>query len=72
MGLCIYSDPDATRNTERYALMPSVQKEKKWSWTQFRKVDVSKDVVELIEIIEKVFESDKEIPTVTRHDEYPF
>jgi hypothetical protein len=72
IGLCIYSDPDATGDPERYALIPSIQKEKKWSWSQFRKVDVSKDVVELIDIVEKVFESDMEIRIVTRHDEYPF
>lgn len=29
MALCLYSDPDAEGNPERYGLMPSIQKETK-------------------------------------------
>lgn len=72
MGLCIYSDPDARGDPERYALLPSIEKAKKWSWLQFRKVDVSKDVIDLIAIVERVLTNDKEITAVTRHNEYPF
>lgn len=72
MGLCIYSDPTAAKGPERYALLPSIHQEKKWSWAKFRKVDVSKDVLELIAIVERVLKSDKDIPVVTRHDDYPF
>ena len=72
MGLCIYSDPAAVKDPEKYAILPSVHQEKKWSWAKFRKVDVSKDMLELIAIVERVLKSDKDIPVVRRHDDYPF
>lgn len=72
MALCIYSDPDAQGNPERYALMPSIRKATKWSWSRFRKVDVSKDVLEVVDIVERVFKNDKEISGVARHDDFPF
>ncbi|WP_152594522.1 hypothetical protein [Massilia sp. BSC265] len=72
MGLCIYSDPGATGDPERYALLPSIHKAKKWSWAKFKKVDLSKDVLGVIDIVERVLKSDKGIPVVSRHDDYPF
>jgi hypothetical protein len=72
MGLCIYSEPAVVKDPERYALLPSIDRAKKWSWAKFKKVDVSKDVLELIDIVERVLKSDKEIAVVTRHDDYPF
>ena len=72
MGLCIYSDPAATGSPERYALLPSMHTAKKWSWAKFKKVDVSKDVLELIDIVERVLKSDNDISVVARHDDYPF
>ena len=72
MGLCIYSDPAAVKDPERYVLIPSIHQEKVWSWAKFRKVDVSKDVLEIIAIVEHVLRSDKDITVVTRHDDYPF
>lgn len=72
MGLCIYSDPAAVEDPERYAILPSLQQEKKWSWEMFRKIDVSRDVLALIAIVEQVLKSDKDITVVTRHDDYPF
>ncbi len=72
MGLCIYSDPDAYGDPERYALVPSVHQQKKWSWSKFKKVDVSQDVLELVNIVERVLKSDTDIPVVRRLDEYAF
>ena len=72
MGLCIYSDPAATHHPERYALLPSIHQAKKWSWARFGMVDSSKDVLDLIAIVERVLKSDTEISAVTRHDDYPF
>ena len=72
MGLCIYSDPTAAKDPERYALLPSIHQAKKWSWTKFKKIDVSKDVLEIIAIVERVLKCDKDITEVTRHDDYPF
>jgi hypothetical protein len=72
MALCIYSDPTAAKDPERYALLPSIHQAKKWSWTKFKKIDVSKDVLEIIAIVESVLKCDKDITVVTRHDDYPF
>jgi hypothetical protein len=72
MALCIYSDPDATEHPERYALMPSIDRETKWSWSMFKKVDVSKDVLALVDMVECTFKNDKDVLSVTRHDEFPF
>ncbi len=72
MGLCIYSDPSADGNPERYALLPSIHQPKKWFWSKLRSVDISRDVLDMIDIVECVLKTDKEIPVVTRHDDYPF
>jgi hypothetical protein len=72
MGLCIYSDPEATENPKRYALMPSVHQAKKWSWAKFRSIDVSEDVLGLIAVVEGVLKGDQDIRAVTRHDDFPF
>ena len=72
MGLCIYSDPDARGDPERYAVMPSMKNGKSWSWSRFSTVDVAKDVLEVIDVVAKLLTSDKDIPIVTRHDDYPF
>jgi hypothetical protein len=72
MGLCIYSDPDAKHDPERYAILPSIKKEKKWSWSNFRNIDVSKNVLKVMDTLEKIFKGDKEIKVVTRHDDFPF
>lgn len=72
MGLCIYSDPEAKKDPERYAILPSIQQAQKWSWSKFRNIDNSTDVLELVAIIERVLKSDSAISTVERHDDYPF
>lgn len=72
MALCIYSDPVAAGDPERYALVPSLTKATRWSWSTFRRVDVSQDVLGLINIVEAVFKKDKDIRAVTRHDDFPF
>ncbi len=72
MGLCIYSDPEAKKDPERYAILPSIQQAKKWSWSKFRNIDNSTDVLELVAVVERVLKRDSDICTVTRHDDYPF
>jgi hypothetical protein len=72
MGLCIYSDPDAAGDPERYALVPSIHQAKKWSWSKFKKVDVSREVLELINVVERVLESDADVTVVRRLDDYAF
>ena len=50
----------------------SIQKDKKWSWSKLGYVDVSAQVLELVDRIERVFKADPEISAVTRRDDYPF
>jgi hypothetical protein len=52
--------------------MPSIDKETKWSWSRFRKVDVSNDVLAVIDIVERTFAGDKDVSAVTRHNDFPF
>jgi hypothetical protein len=72
MGPCIYSDPTATGNPERYALLPSIHQARKWPWSKLRSVDVAQDVLALTDTVEGVLKSVKDIPIVTRYDDYPF
>ena len=72
MGLCIYSDPAAEQNPEKYAILPSITKEKKWSWSKFRSVNVSAQVLKVMDAVENTFKHDNEITAVTRHDDFPF
>lgn len=72
MALCIYSDPEANPNPERYALLPSIKNPRRWSWSKFKSIDVSQDVLIVVAEVEKVFKKDNEIREVTRHDDYPF
>lgn len=72
MALCIYSDPAADPNPERYALLPSIREGKKWSWSKFRSIDLSQDVLKVIDRVEAVFKKDSAILSVSRHDDYPF
>ena len=52
--------------------MPSIREASRWSWSKFRRLDVSRDVLEIIDALVKVFKNDREILTVTKHDDYPF
>ncbi len=72
MGLCIYSDPDANKDPERYAILPSIHQAKIWSWKKFGYIDNSSKVLELMSIVERVLKSDSGITKVTRYDDYPF
>lgn len=72
MGLCIYSDPDARGDPEGYVIMPSIHTSKKWSWSKFKKIDVSNDVLKIMGKIETLFLKDSEIAGVSKHDDFPY
>ena len=72
MGLCVYSDPSAGGNPDKYAVISSVTKETKWSWSKFRKIDVSDNVLKVMDTVEKVFREDDQIKSISRQDDYPF
>jgi hypothetical protein len=40
MGLCIYSDPEANGDPERYTLVPAIHQAKRWSWAKFKTIGV--------------------------------
>jgi hypothetical protein len=71
MGLCVYSDSELGTNPTRYAIMSSITEGKKWVWSKFRKIDVSLDVIGIMDTVEKVFRDDREITKVSRHDDFP-
>jgi len=72
MGLCVYSHPDEDSQPESYAIMPSEQNAKKWSWSKFKKVDVSNSTLKIMNVVEEIFQCDSKIENVSRHDDYPF
>ncbi|MEE4244988.1 MAG: hypothetical protein V2I33_06240 [Kangiellaceae bacterium] len=72
VGLCVYSDPDAQGNPESYVIMPSIHNAKKWSWSKFRKIDVSNDVLNIMDKVAGIVEKDDEVDGVTRHDDFPY
>lgn len=72
LALCIYSCPEGDANPQKYAILPSIQTAKKWSWSKFRSIDVSQDVLRVMNSLERLFQSDPEISSVTRHDDFPF
>jgi hypothetical protein len=72
MALCIYSCPEGDPNPKTYAILPSIPTAKKWSWSKFRSIDVSQDVLRVMNSLERLFQSDPEISSVTRHDDFPF
>lgn len=72
LGLQIYSDTEAGQNPEAYAVMSSVTKGRKWSWKKFRKIDITDDVVEIMNTVERVLSGDPEIELAKRHDDFPF
>lgn len=72
MGLCIYSHPEVEGDPEQYCIMPSIHSEKIWVWSKFRKVDVSQNVLKIINVLENIFLADSEIIHVTRHDDFPY
>ncbi|MEM7052939.1 MAG: hypothetical protein AAF446_00180 [Pseudomonadota bacterium] len=70
IGLCIYADPESGKSPTRYAIMSSITQGKKWVWSKFRSIDVSKDVIKIMDSVETVFKQDDEITKVTRHDDF--
>ena len=71
MGLCVYSDPASGADPTRYVVMSSITEGKKWVWTRFRKIDVSRDVTQIMDAVENVFRADSQITHVSRHDDFP-
>ena len=72
LGLQIYSDSEPDENPERYAIMSSVTREKRWSWKKFRSEDVSDRVTNIMNELYRLFSTDPEIRLVERHDDFPF
>ena len=71
MGLCIYADSEAGQDPARYAILPSIQQARQWSWSKLRFMDRSQDVLAVMAIVERVLQHDAEISLVARYDDYP-
>ena len=80
MGLCIYSDPHYSdpslwfkgKNPEKYVIISSIENDKRWSWSKFKKIDVTIKVQKVMDALYRVFKEDREIVKVTQLDDYPF
>lgn len=72
MGPYICFDLDADPDPEQYALMPSIQESRPWSWSRFRWIDHSQDARAIIEALESIFTSSADIHPATRHDDHHF
>ncbi len=71
MGLCIYSDPDADPDPERYTLMPSIHDPRQWLWPSFLQSDRLQLVTTIIDALEKIFSSAADLHAVIRHNDHP-
>jgi hypothetical protein len=71
LGLCIYSIPEGEADPNAYAIMPTTNSERRWSWRRFRMVDISRELVQVVDTLEQLFKRDSEIRSVTRHDDLP-
>jgi hypothetical protein len=65
---CIYCRPIVAAGPERYTILPSLGRDQKWPWQDFRFVDVSINVSSIMDAVEKVFREDGGIMSVARHD----
>ena len=73
MYLCIYSSEfDASGDPNSYIIMPSEQNGEKWLWSKFRKVNISNDVLAIMDKISEIFKNGHEITNVSRHDDWPY
>lgn len=72
MGLCVYSHSLVENQPEKYAIMSSITKGKKWSWSKWRTIDVTEQVTTIMDRVETIFRNDSEIDHVARHDDFPF
>ena len=72
LGLQIYSDSEPDEDPEKYAVMSSISKNKKWSWRKFRNEDLTQQVTNIMDQLDAVFTEDPEIDFVKRHDDFPF
>ena len=70
-GLCVYADPDFELQPERYAIL-SAEEGTRWSWSRFWFVDISAEVVRIMDALEQLLREDPDIRSVTRHANYPF
>lgn len=72
MALCIYSWPEGESVPTKYLITPSIQHGKKWSWSKFKRIDLSRGVLDVIDCLELLFREDPGVSTVTRYDDFPF
>ncbi len=72
MALCIYCETDDDDDPFKYTLMPSIVKSRVWSWSKFRKIDVSSQVLKIMHKLQCLFEKDTEVISVEKHNDYRF
>ena len=71
LGLCIYCWENEPGMIAEYAIMSSIRDERKWSWTKFRMVNTVEIVGGIMDDVENVMRSDKDIQVIGRLDHFP-
>ena len=72
LALQIYCLCEGDDEPQEYYILSSVRKEKVWVWHRFRSIEAAKPVTRLMDDLEAIFHSDREIESVTRHDDIPW
>jgi len=70
IGITCYRDHD--KNTEcAFACSPSPEKDKVWSWTKFRFIDISEDLAVIQKTLREAFKEDPDIEFVGESEDLP-
>ena len=72
LGLQIYSNINDQGQPDRYAIMSTKNDRMICSWSKFRKIDISANVLSVMSKPESLFSKYTEILSIKRHDEFPF
>lgn len=72
LGLQVYSSVEEDQSPEAYAVMSSIVEGRKWSWKKFREINVTQNIVEIMDKVERILSEDPRIELVRRGEDFPF
>ena len=70
IGITCYRDHDENTDCE-FVCSPSPEKNKVWSWSKFRFVDIGSELAAIRQTLREAFEADPEIEFLGESDEMP-
>lgn len=71
LPLLVYTFEPIGNIPQKYYLQSSITDPKRWSWKKFKTIDISKNIISIIDKIENALLYDDEIYVVERYDEFP-